>query len=44
VVAVVLGVVLSRRGGRKEHWQLRDEAAAAAEAEIAASQAMKMDE
>ncbi len=35
-VAVIWGVVLSRLGGRKTHWQLRDEAAAAAEAEIAA--------
>ena len=30
------GLVLSRLGGRKTAWQLRDEAAAAAEAEIAA--------
>ncbi len=44
VVGVVLGVVLSRRGGRKEPWQLRDEAAAAAEAEIAASRAMRLEE
>ncbi|WP_426058815.1 hypothetical protein [Hymenobacter sp. B1770] len=42
-VAAVLGVVLSRRGGRKEPWQLRDEAAAAAEAEIAASRAMHLE-
>ena len=35
-VVAIWGVVLSRLGGRKTHWQLRDEAAAAAEAEIAA--------
>lgn len=33
------GVVLSRLGGRKTAWQLRDEAAVAAEAEIAARNA-----
>ena len=36
VVVTVFGVVLARKGGRKTPWQLRDEAAAAAEAEIAA--------
>ena len=39
-VAVIGGVVLSRLGGRKTPWQLRDEAAAAAEAEIAARRAV----
>jgi hypothetical protein len=36
VVAILLGVAFSRMGGRKTPWQLRDEAAAAVEAEIAA--------
>ena len=44
VVAVVLGAVLSRRGGRKTPWQIRDEAVAAAEAEIAASRSMRVGE
>ncbi|MBF9236439.1 hypothetical protein I2I05_03430 [Hymenobacter sp. BT683] len=44
VVAAVLGIVMSRQGGRKQPWQLRDEAAAAAEAEIAASRAMNVSE
>ena len=35
------GVVLSRLGGRKTPWQLRDEAAAAVEAEIAARNASR---
>ena len=38
-VVVIAGPVLSRLGGRKTAWQLRDEAAAAAEAEIAARKA-----
>ena len=44
VLVAVLGIVLSRQGGRKEPWQLRDEATAAAEAEIAASRAMNASE
>ena len=36
------GFVLSRMGGRKSPWQLRDEAAAAVEAEIAARNATRM--
>ena len=43
-VAIVLGAVLSRRGGRKTPWQIRDEAVAAAEAEIAASRSMRVGE
>ena len=39
VVVALGGIVLSRLGGRKTAWQLRDEAAAAAEAEIAARNA-----
>ena len=35
-VVLIGGFVLSRLGGRKTDWQLREEAAAAAEAEIAA--------
>jgi len=38
-VVTIAGVVLSRLGGRKTPWQLRDEAAAAIEAEIAARKA-----
>ncbi|MBJ6110533.1 hypothetical protein JAO73_16030 [Hymenobacter sp. BT523] len=38
------GVVLSRLGGRKTPWQLRDEAAAAIEAEIAARKAARVEE
>ena len=38
-VAIVGGFILSRLGGRKAPWQLRDEAAAAAEAAIAARNA-----
>ena len=38
------GVILSRLGGRKTPWQLRDEAAAAAEAEIAARKAARVAE
>ncbi|GAB3315305.1 tryptophan-rich sensory protein [Hymenobacter humi] len=44
VVVTMLGIVLSRRGGRKEPWELRDEAAAAAEAEIAASRSMRAEQ
>lgn len=44
VIVLVLGIVFSRQGGRKEPWQLRDEAAAAREAEIAASRAMNLSE
>ncbi len=40
-VCLVAGVLLSRLGGQKTQWELRDEAAAAAEAEIAARNAMK---
>jgi hypothetical protein len=40
-VLVVGGLVLSRLGGRKTAWQLRDEAAAAAEAEIATRNAAR---
>ena len=40
-VAAIGGVVLSRLGGRKTPWQLRDEAAAAIEAEIAARNAAR---
>ena len=43
-VVAIAGVVLSRLGGRKTPWQLRDEAAAAAEAEIAARNAMRATE
>ena len=42
VVVIVLGVVLARQGSRKSPWQLRDEAAAAAEAEIAARNAARV--
>ncbi|WP_157780885.1 tryptophan-rich sensory protein [Hymenobacter sedentarius] len=41
VAVTVLGIVLSRRGGRKTPWQLRDEAVAAVEAEIAAARAAR---
>ena len=40
-VVALGGIILSRLGGRKTAWQLRDEAAAAAEAEIAARNANK---
>ncbi|GAB3737754.1 hypothetical protein GCM10027594_18440 [Hymenobacter agri] len=40
-VVAIGGIVLSRLGGRKTAWQLRDEAAAAAEAEIAARNAAR---
>ena len=40
-VSVVAGFVFSRMGGRKTPWQLRDEAGAAAEAEIAARNASR---
>ncbi|MGY3087957.1 cbb3-type cytochrome oxidase subunit 3 [Hymenobacter sp. UYAg731] len=43
-VVAIAGVVLSRLGGRKTPWQVRDEAAAAAEAEIAARNAMRATE
>ena len=43
-VVAIAGVVLSRMGGRKTPWQVRDEAAAAAEAEIAARNAMRATE
>ncbi|WP_201983644.1 hypothetical protein [Hymenobacter rubidus] len=39
--AAIGGVMLSRLGGRKTPWQLRDEAAAAIEAEIAARKAAR---
>ncbi|MBF9221821.1 hypothetical protein [Hymenobacter ruricola] len=42
-VVAIAGVVLSRLGGRKTPWQLRDEAAAAIEAEIAARKAARND-
>ena len=38
------GIMLSRMGGRKTPWQLRDEAVAAAEAEIAARNAARIAE
>ena len=41
VVSVVAGFVFSRMGDRKSPWQVRDEAAAAAEAEIAARNAAR---
>ena len=40
-VVIIAGPLLSRLGGRKTAWQLRDEAAAAAEAEIAARNAAR---
>ena len=40
-VVAIGGFLLSRLGGRKTHWQLRDEAAAVAEAEIAARNTMR---
>lgn len=43
-VVAIAGIVLSRMGGRKTPWQLRDEAVAAAEAEIAARNAMRATE
>ncbi|HEX8329968.1 MAG TPA: hypothetical protein VF629_20695 [Hymenobacter sp.] len=43
-VAAIGGFVLSRVGGRKSPWQLRDEAAAAAEAEIAARRSVRVGE
>lgn len=44
VIVSVVGIVLSRQGGRKTPWQIRDEAAAAREAEIAASRTMNAGE
>ena len=41
VVSVVAGFMFSRLGGRKSPWQVRDEAAAAAETEIAARNAAR---
>ena len=43
-VALVGGFIFSRMGGRKAPWQLRDEAAAAVEAEIAARNAAQLGE
>lgn len=43
-VVAIGGVHLSRLGGRKMPWQLRDEAAAAIEAEIAARKSMRAGE
>lgn len=43
-VVAIGGFLLSRLGGRKTHWQLRDEAAAVAEAEIAARNTMRASE
>ena len=43
-VVAIAGIVLSRLGGRKTPWQLRDEAAAAAEAAIAARNANRVGE
>ena len=43
-VAALGGIVLSRLGSRKTPWQLRDEAAAAAEAEIVARNASRVRE
>ena len=40
-VATIAGLLLARVGGRKQPWQLRDEAAAAAEAEIAARDSVR---
>ena len=40
-VVAIGGIALSRLGGRKTPWQLRDEAVAAAEAEIAARKASR---
>ena len=41
-LAAIGGIILSRLGGRKTPWQLRDEAVAAAEAEIAARNATRV--
>ena len=41
-VVAIGGVVLSRVGGRKKPWELRDKAAMVVEAQIAASRAMKV--
>jgi hypothetical protein len=43
-VAAIGGIILSRVGGRKSPWQLRDEAAAAAEAAIAARRSVQAGE
>jgi hypothetical protein len=43
-VVAIAGIGFSRLGGRKTPWQVRDEAAAAAEAEIAARNAMRATE
>jgi hypothetical protein len=40
-VAAIVGLLLARVGWRKQPWQLRDEAAAAAEAEIAARDSVR---
>ncbi|WP_310395840.1 hypothetical protein [Hymenobacter sp.] len=40
-VAAIAGVLLAWLGGRKQPWQLREQAAAAAEAEIAARKAVR---
>ncbi|MBD2768752.1 tryptophan-rich sensory protein [Hymenobacter sp. BT664] len=40
-VVTIAGVVLARLGGRKQPWELRDQAAAAAEAEIAARNSVR---
>ena len=44
VVVVIGGGIFSRLGGRKTPWQVRDEAAAAVEAEIAARRSMQASE
>ena len=43
-IAAIGGMIVSRLGGRKAPWQLRDEAAAAVEAEIAARNADRVGE
>jgi Na+/H+ antiporter NhaD/arsenite permease-like protein len=43
-VAAIGGALLSRIGGRKKPWELRDAAAAAAEAQIAARRSMSAGE
>ena len=43
-LVTISGIMLSRMGGRKTPWQLRDEAVAAAEAEIAARNAARIAE
>ena len=44
VLVTIGGIILSRMGGRKTPWQLRDEAVAAVEAEIAARNAARIAE